>query len=102
MPINQYKSLLILLGDSDVIETMVMGKLTRTQDGGYGCTDCEYTSKHLNCVKIHIESKHINTGGLYCRECGKNVPTRNALKVHRQRNHTQPALPAVGHSQPFL
>jgi len=89
-------------GDSDVIETMVMGKLTRTQDGGYGCTDCEYTSKHLNCVKIHIESKHINTGGLYCRECGKNVPTRNALKVHRQRNHTQPALPAVGHSQPFL
>ena len=73
----------------DMIEALVTSKLLRTSDGSHGCRDCEYTSKHLNCVKIHIESKHLNTGGFDCPECGKNVPTRNALKVHRQRNHTQ-------------
>ena len=73
-----------------MIEALVSSKLRRTNDGGHGCTDCHYTSKHLNCVKIHIESKHLNTGGFDCPECGKNVPTRNALKVHRQRNHTLP------------
>jgi len=73
----------------DMIEALVTSKLLRTSDGSHGCRDCDYTSKHLNCVKIHIESKHLNTGGFDCPECGKNVPTRNALKVHRQRNHTQ-------------
>ena len=77
-------------GGSDMIEALVSSKLRRTNDGGHGCTDCHYTSKHLNCVKIHIESKHLSTGGFDCPECGKNVPTRNALKVHRQRNHTLP------------
>ena len=75
-----------------MIEALVASKLQRTQDGGHGCTDCQYTSKHLNCVKIHIESKHLNTGGFDCPECGKNVPTRNALKVHRQRNHSLPSV----------
>lgn len=66
---------------------MVASKVLRTDDGEYGCADCDYSSKYLNCVKIHIESKHVNTGGFDCPECGKNVPTRNAYKVHRQRNH---------------
>ena len=73
----------------DVIESLVVSKLLRRADGGASCTDCDYSSKHINCVKIHIESKHLHTGGLNCPDCGKNVPTRNALKVHRQRNHMQ-------------
>ena len=42
-----------------MIEALVSSKLRRTNDGGHGCTDCQYTSKHLNCVKIHIESKQV-------------------------------------------
>lgn len=67
-------------------------KLLKFGDGSYKCSDCEYSSKVKACVKIHIESKHIETGGFTCQDCGKHVPTRNALKVHRQRNHPQHPL----------
>jgi len=73
----------------DPIEALVNSKLLKFGDGSYKCSDCVYTSKVKACVKIHIESKHIETGGFSCQDCGKHVPTRNALKVHRQRNHPQ-------------
>lgn len=68
------------------IEALVISKLLKFGDGSFNCSDCVCTSKVKACVKIHIESKHIETGGL-CQDCGKHVSTRNALKVHRQRNH---------------
>ena len=69
------------------IEALVISKLLKFGDGSFKCFDCVYTSKVKACVKIHIESKHIETGGFSCQDCGKHVSTRNALKVHRQRNH---------------
>ena len=54
-------------------------KLLKFGDGSYKCSDCEYASKVQAGIKIHIESKHINTGGFNCQDCGKHVPTRNAL-----------------------
>lgn len=53
------------------------------------CTDCEYKSyrKDSYNLKNHIESKHIISEGYNCSQCGKNVPTKNALRVHLARNH---------------
>jgi hypothetical protein len=48
------------------------------------CSDCEYAYKVKASVKIHIESKHIDTGGITCQDCEKLVPTRNALKVDKE------------------
>ena len=69
------------------IDELVNSKLVRLEDGSFRCADCDYSSKVKACVRIHIESKHIHTGGFMCPQCGKHVPTRNALKVHKQRNH---------------
>ena len=78
---------LLISIDEEAIETLVMQKLTKLPDGSFRCLDCEYVSRVKACVKIHIESKHVISGGFSCHECGKHVPTRNALKVHRQWNH---------------
>ena len=59
------------------------------EDGKFNCLNCDYSTKFLHCVKIHIESKHIDSGGFDCEFCGKTVPTRNALKMHQKRNHSQ-------------
>ena len=72
--------------EDEPIEALVISNLLKFGDGSFKCSDCVYTSKVKACVKIHIESKHIETGGL-CQDCGKHVSTRNALKAHRQRNH---------------
>ena len=33
----------------------------------------------------HVWTKHVTSPGITCQDCGKQVPTRNALKVHRSR-----------------
>jgi DNA-directed RNA polymerase subunit RPC12/RpoP len=48
----------------------VNSELLKFGDGSYKCSDCEYASKVKACVKIHTESKHINTGGFTCQDCG--------------------------------
>ena len=36
----------------------------------------------------HIESKHVNIGGVSCPHCPKVCPTRHALQMHVRRQHT--------------
>ena len=62
-----------------------MLKINSGEDGQpsyWQCTDCDYKSHKSQNIKNHIESKHIISEGYNCAECGKNVPTRNALRVH--------------------
>jgi len=73
-------------GNKD-IDALVEQKIRRMEDCSYQCTECDYSSKTKHCMKIHIESKHIISGGYICPDCGKHTPTRNALKVHQKRNH---------------
>ena len=70
------------------IDTQVGQRVRREEDGTFHCSECGYSSKYLNCLKIHIESKHIVSEGYNCPDCGKHTPTRNALRVHQKRNHT--------------
>ena len=69
------------------MDTLINSKVQKIDDGIFGCTDCDYQAKQRHHVRIHIESKHIDSGGYTCLVCMKRVPTRNALKVHQKRNH---------------
>ena len=69
------------------MDVLVKQRVIRHADGTFKCAECDYSSKFLHCLKIHIESKHIISNGFSCPECGKHVPTRNALRVHQKRNH---------------
>ena len=79
--------------DLYILVDIVMSKMLKINSGEDGqpsywqCTDCDYKSHKSQNIKNHIESKHIISEGYNCAECGKNVPTRNALRVHVARNH---------------
>ncbi|XP_023319873.1 protein tramtrack, beta isoform isoform X14 [Eurytemora carolleeae] len=79
-------------GNKEYMDSVVSSKIFKSPEGVFHCTDCDYSSRWENCLKIHIESKHVRTGGFSCSLCEKVCPTRNALKVHCQRRH-KPDLP---------
>lgn len=73
---------------AELVDSMVGTKIYKDPaNGHFMCTDCNYSSRWENCLRIHIESKHVRTGGFSCTQCEKVCPTRNALKVHCQRKH---------------
>jgi len=76
-------------GNKEYVDSVVSSKILKNQEGYFMCSDCDYYSRWENCLKIHIESKHVLTGGFSCQLCEKVCPTRNALKVHCQRRHKQ-------------
>ena len=69
------------------LKEMINKRIVRTPDNTFECSDCDYKTKHLHCLKIHIESKHIISDGFQCQLCEKLCPTRNALRAHQKRHH---------------
>ena len=55
------------------------------------CTDCEYISTRRTSVNRHMESKHVGLFVYGCDICLHGVPAKNALSVHKIRNHMSPA-----------
>ena len=51
------------------------------------CKACDYSTPYKHTLAGHVESKHVDTGGLPCQMCPKVCPTRKALKTHIMRNH---------------
>ena len=51
------------------------------------CADCDYSSPYTTSVKRHIESKHVMAVLYQCDICLHKLPTKNALSVHKARNH---------------
>jgi len=77
---------------------LIHSKMIRIEGGdskqGYKwqCSDCNYSSPYTTSVKRHIESKHIGSVIYECDICQHRVPTKNALSVHKARNHMNPAI----------
>ena len=55
--------------------------------GGYGCADCTFTTGVKYTMVNHIESRHVRYGGVACPLCGKVSANRQALRMHRSREH---------------
>jgi len=55
------------------------------------CAQCHYSSKLRYTVKEHVET-HISGFSHQCPMCSKTCKTRNALRVHTIRKHSQPKV----------
>ena len=70
------------------IENQISQLMIRT-DRGWQCGQpgCDYVANKWS-LRNHIESKHIDIGGIQCDRCSKVCPTRHALTMHIKRNHS--------------
>ena len=79
--------LCILVLDPD-IENQISQLMIKTENGWHcGQPGCEYIKSSKVYVRNHIESKHIDIGGVQCDYCSKVCLTRNALTMHIKRKH---------------
>ena len=81
-----------ILGDLEIsnvraLDAEISSLMTRLDSGIFQCLECDYQSKHRQSLQYHIESKHVNSPGHICQICHKVCPTKNALCLHRSRNH---------------
>lgn len=61
------------------------------------CTVCNRESDHLSNMRSHVEL-HIQINRS-CDECGKTFNTKNSLRIHKYRSHSQKAVvTGVGNS----
>ena len=69
------------------LEYQINSKMTRDPlTGEWTCQDCGFETKLRQRMSQHVESKHIAADST-CEICMKRCPTRNALRVHKFRNH---------------
>lgn len=52
------------------------------------CTECSLVTKSTN-LRNHIESRHVETSGHTCQQCGKFCKSKNALITHNHRFHSK-------------
>lgn len=83
--LTHYVMLLSTLYILDV-ETEIRSKMENLGSSKWKCIVCNFISKSTN-VYYHIESKHVDGGGYYCRICAKYCRTKNALNIHMHNYH---------------
>lgn len=83
-----------ILGLGDLITSKMIKIDCAESKQGYKwqCSDCDYSSPYTTSVKRHIESKHVGSVIYECDICQHRVPTKNALSVHKARNHVNAAI----------
>ena len=65
----------------------VKSLMYRREDMQFACTQCGFASNRSSVVEVHVEAKHMETGGFVCPVCQKHCPTRNSLNIHKYRYH---------------
>lgn len=63
---------------------LIESKMVNLGGSQWQCTLCHQVMKKTNLV-LHIESKHMSSGGFSCDVCGKYCSTRKALTIHKSR-----------------
>jgi len=80
------------LGDLITSKMIRVDCVDAKQGYKWQCADCDYSSQYTTSVKRHIESKHVGSVIYQCDICQHRVPTKNALSVHKARNHVNDVL----------
>jgi len=58
-------------------------------EGGWFCSDCNYTSKVKNLLLSHVQSQHLpGFPGFKCGLCGAHSTTYSGLEKHTSRQHS--------------
>jgi len=69
------------------LELLINSKMARDGlTGDWTCQECGFETKLRQRMSQHVESKHVEVDST-CEICFKVCPTRNALRVHKFRNH---------------
>ena len=71
---------------------MIESKIIRLGTQSFQCAACDFQAKLKSTVSNHIESKHIRHAGVTCEICGKQCATRQALRMHKSRDHNPKKL----------
>ena len=53
--------------------------------GGWRCLSCGHNSRTQEDMHLHVEAKHVSTGGFNCPLCGHYCPSLNSLRNHKHR-----------------
>lgn len=55
----------------------------------WGCLECFYQSPNRHNVMSHVEVHHVKHSGHKCHLCQNTCPTKNALRMHYKRKHSE-------------
>ena len=80
-------TILIVFVSLEEIKEAIKSRVYRQANGQWGCTECDFSSNRASVVSVHVEAKHLETGGFVCPICHKHCPTRNSLDIHKYRYH---------------
>ncbi|XP_043550281.1 zinc finger protein 142 isoform X2 [Chiloscyllium plagiosum] len=52
----------------------------------YQCDECDYCTNRADALRTHKETRHKETRGFICEQCGKGFKTRFLLKTHLKKH----------------
>ena len=72
------------------LKEAIKNMMYKESDGSWSCSECTFNTKYHTTLTNHVEAKHLRAAeGYYCQHCNKYCPTKNALKCHTYRTHSQ-------------
>ena len=71
------------------LDALIHSKMLKDNDGNWICSVCGYLSKKKTNTTMHVESKHVQSQGFYCPDCGVVCPNRKSLRNHQHRHHKE-------------
>ncbi|XP_023320047.1 protein tramtrack, beta isoform isoform X35 [Eurytemora carolleeae] len=69
------------------LDRIIRTKMMKMDTGDFSCLDCPYITRSKSIMLNHVESRHVDYGGVVCQLCLKVLPTRQALRMHKSREH---------------
>ena len=80
----------LLPGDIDTIEKLIEKvdeSYSKDESGSFCCHFCSYQGRCSDHIKKHVET-HFDGLALNCDQCGKTYRSRDSLRHHKRRFHT--------------
>ena len=88
-----YKALSAGITKFEDFEAQVNSKVLKDElDGLWRCSDCSYSTQYQTNLRGHIETHHVTSAGYLCPTCSKYCLTKNALRIHKRRYHTETTM----------
>ena len=68
------------------ITEIVLSKMVR-EEGVWKCLDCSWQTQYKTRLFEHVEAKHVETDGYFCKLCDKHLPSIISWKQHKSKFH---------------
>ena len=72
--------------EAQAIDQAVVSQMQKC-GAAWQCLACGWETPKRARLWEHVEANHVETNGYSCPICEKFCPSKNALKVHKSRNH---------------